>query len=266
MVNILMLPFFLLLSFPTQAQVIAKVGNTEITKKELDEKYILLQQQLIDVPSKKVLLNDLINFEVGVQEAYRRGLDKDPIIKDRMKQELYKGFIEKELGPKVAQIAVSNAEMKSYYSRYPEIRTSHIMIEIRPDATPQQRAQARARAQEVAAAVSKNPSNFENLVRMHSDDVMSKKVGGDIGWQTRLTHYPSLYRTAVQLGVGKVSSVVETPFGLFIIKLTGKKRFEEADHSMLRLAVQEEKKKSQFDAFIQNVRTKYKIQVSKDIK
>lgn len=262
----LFLCFHLLVSPTVQAQVLAKVGSVEITKKELDDKYALLQQQLIDIPDKKTLLNDLINFEVGVQEAYRRGLDKDPIIKDRMKQELYKGFIEKELGPKVANIPVSSSEMQKYYARYPEIRTSHIMIEIRPDATQQQRAQARTRAQELYTSVSKNPKSFENLVRLHSDDVMSKKVGGDIGWQTRLTHYPSLYKTAIRLKVGQIAPVVETPFGLFIIKLTGKKRFTDADPSMLRLAVQEEKKKAQFDAFLLGLRSRYKIQVSKDVR
>lgn len=248
------------------AQVVAKVGNVEITQKEFDEKYALIQEQLIDVPDRKTLLNDLISFEVGVQEAYKKGLDKDPIIQDRMKQELYKGFIEKELGPKVAKIAVSESEMKDYYSRYPEIRTSHIMIEIRPDATAQQKAQARVRAKEIFAAVSKGGKKFEDFVKLYSDDVMSNNNGGDIGWQTRLTHYPSLYRTAVKLKMGQTSEIVETPFGLFIMKLTGKKNFASADHSMLRLAVQEEKKKRLFDGFIQGVREKYNVQISKGFK
>lgn len=252
--------------FTAHAQVIAKVGTSEITQKELDEKYALIQEQLIDVPDKKTLLNDLISFEIGVQEAYKRGLDKDPIIKDRMRQELYKGFIERELGPKVAKITVTDAEMKDYYARYPEVRTSHIMIEIRPDATPQQKAQARAHAKEIYATVLKGGRKFEDLVKLYSDDVMSKNNGGDIGWQTRLTHYPSLYRTAVRLKMGQVSNIVETPFGLFIMKLTGKKNFADTDKSMLRLAVQEEKKKRLFDSFVQSVRSKYNVSISKSVK
>lgn len=248
------------------AQVVAKVGSVDITQKELDEKYALIQEQLIDVPDKKTLLNDLISFEVGVQEAYKRGLDKDPIIKDRMRQELYKGFIEKELGPKVAKISVNETEMKDYYARYPEVRTSHIMIEIRPDATAQQKAQARAHAKEIYATVIKGGRKFEEFVKLYSDDVMSNNNGGDIGWQTRLTHYPSLYRTAIRMKVGQVSGIVETPFGLFIIKLTGKKNFTDTDKSMLRLAVQEEKKKRLFDSFIQSVRSKYNVNVSKSVK
>lgn len=256
----------LILFSSAHAQVIAKVGNVEITQKEFDEKYAIIQEQLIDVPDRKTLLNDLISFEVGVQEAYKKGLDKDPTIKERMRQELYKGFVEKELGPKVAQIKVTEAEMKEYYNRFPEIRTSHIMIEIRADATAQQKAQARAHAKEVYADVSKGGKKFEDFVRLYSDDVLSKDNGGDIGWQTRLTHYPRLYSTAVKLKIGQVSNLVETPFGLFIIKLTGKKSFSDADHAMLRLAVQEEKKKKLFDGFIQGVKSKYNVQVSKGFK
>lgn len=248
------------------AQVVAKVGNVEITQKDFDEKYALIQDQLIDVPDRKTLLNDLITFEIGVQEAYKRGLDKDPIIKDRMRQELYKGYVEKELGPKVAKISVSEAEMKEYYARYPEIRTSHIMVEIRPDANAQQKALARARAKEIHATVAGGSRKFEELVKLYSDDVMSNNNGGDIGWQTRLTHYPSLYRTASRLKIGQTSGIVETPFGLFIIKLTGKKTFNEADHSMLRLAVQEEKKKKLFDSFIGSIKGKYSVQISKGFK
>lgn len=250
----------------SHAQVIAKVGTTEITQKEFDEKYTLLQEQLVEVPDRKTLLADLVSFEVGVQEAYKRGLDKDPIIKDRMRQELYKGFIEKELGPKVAKIAVNDSEMKDYYARYPEIRTSHIMIEVRADSTPQQKAQARIRAKELYSKISKGGKKFEDFAKLYSDDLISKNNGGDIGWQTRLTHYPSLYRAATQLGTGQISKLIETPFGFFIIKLTGKKKFSEADHSMIRLAVQEEKKKRLFDGFINSVKDRYNVQISKDFK
>lgn len=247
------------------AQVVAKVGNREITAKELDERHAALAEQMIEVPDKKTLLEDLINFEVGLQEAQKRGLENDPAIKDRMQQELYKGFVEKELGPKVAKIDVSENEMKAYYQKYPEVRTSHIMIEVRPDVTPEQKNEARKRAKEIYENVKKSNRKFEDLVKIYSDDVMSNKTGGDIGWQTRLTHHPALYRAAVNMRIGQISNIVETPYGFFIVKLTGKKAFGEADRSILRLAVQEEKKKAAYDKFIQGLRSKYKIQMSKSI-
>ena len=80
----------------SQAEVLAKVGSKEITTKEFDEKYEQIKKQVVDAPDKKDFLEDLINFEVGIQEAQKRNLDQDPIIKERLEQELFKGFVEKE--------------------------------------------------------------------------------------------------------------------------------------------------------------------------
>lgn len=245
------------------AQVLAKIGPREITKQEFDQKYDLLKTQMVEVPERKVVLDDMVNFEIGVQEAQKRKLDQDPLIRDRMMQELYKGFIERELSPKVMKIQVSDADLKGYYARYPEIRTSHIMIEVRPDASADQKKEARKRAMEIFDNVKKSNRKFEDLVKIYSDDIMSNKTGGDIGWQTRLTHHPALYRAAIRLNPGQISELVETPFGFFIIKLTGKRAFAEADRAMLRLAVQEEKKKKLFDQFILGIRSKYQVQINK---
>ncbi len=252
--------FFVCLS---QAQVLAKVGNKEITLKEFEEKYALLKNQVIEMPDKKKFLDDLIGYEVGLQEAQKRGLDQDPAIRERMRQELYKGFIEKELAPKTIKITANEAEMKSYYSRNPELRASQIMIEVRPDATADQKKEARKRAQEIFETVRKSQRKFEDLVKIYSDDPLSSKLGGDIGWQTRLTLYPSIYNPVSKLNAGQISSLIETPFGFFIVKLTAKKTYNDADRAMLRLAVQEEKKKALFDQFITKLRSKYTIQVNK---
>jgi peptidyl-prolyl cis-trans isomerase C/peptidyl-prolyl cis-trans isomerase D len=254
--------FYFLVSL-SQAQVLAKVGNKEITLKEFEEKYALLKNQVLEMPDKKKFLDDLISYEVGVQEAQKRGLDQDPAIRERLRQELYKGFIEKELAPKTIKITATEAEMKSYYSRNPELKANQIMIEVRPDATAEQKKEVRKRAQEIFDTVRKSQRKFEDLVKIYSDDPLSSKSGGDIGWQTRLTLYPSIYAPVSKLAVGQVSPLIETPFGFFIVKLTGKKTYNDADHAMLRLAVQEEKKKALFDQFISSLRSKYKIQVNK---
>lgn len=252
-----------LTSIQANAMVVAEAGKAKITLEDLETKHALLKEQMIDVPDKKTLLNDLINFEVGLQEARKLGLDKDPVIRDRMMQELYKGFVEKAMAKRISKLKVSKSEMKRYYSKYPEIRTSHIMIEVRPDATPAQRAEARKRAEEIYSNVRKSKRKFSDLVKIYSDDIMSNKAGGDIGWQTRLTHHPNLYNAAKKLNVGKISKLIETPFGLFIIKLTGKRSYSDADHAMLRLAVQEEKKKKIFDKLMAKIRKNYKIKIHK---
>lgn len=255
--------FFLISANSFAADILAKVGSSEITVQDFETKYNQLKLQVVEMPDKKKFLDDLINFEVGVQEAQKRGLEQDPVIKDRLRQELYKGFIEKELAPKTIKITANESEMKSYYSSNPEVRASQIMIEVRPDATADQKRDSKKRAQEIYEAVRKSQRKFEELVKIYSDDTLSNKAGGDIGWQTRLTMHPALYNGIVKLSVGQISPVIETPFGFFIIKLTEKKSYSDADHTMLRLAVQEQKKKKLYDQFITSLRSKYKVQINK---
>lgn len=244
--------------------VVATVGNKKITLEEFNKKYAeVTSQVLINPPSKKVFLEDLVRFEMGVQEAKKRGLEKDPIVQDRINQELYKGMLEKELGAKVQESKVSDAEMKAWYANNPQIRISDILIEIKNGATAEQKAEAKKRATEILAEVKKSKRPFEELVRLYSDDTTTKNLGGDVGWQTRISLVPTYYNAAVALKVGETTpNLVETPFGYHILKLTGRRSFEEATKREIRMAVFDEKRKAVFDDFFNKVKKQYNINVN----
>jgi peptidyl-prolyl cis-trans isomerase C/peptidyl-prolyl cis-trans isomerase D len=81
----------------------------------------------------------LIRYEVGVQEAKKRKIQNDPIVVEKIRQEIYKGLLEKDLGERVQKITVSDKEMEAYFKKNPEMRVSHILIEVKTNATPEQR-------------------------------------------------------------------------------------------------------------------------------
>ncbi|OFZ28825.1 MAG: hypothetical protein A2622_05260 [Bdellovibrionales bacterium RIFCSPHIGHO2_01_FULL_40_29] len=246
------------------SSVVATVGNKKITLDDFNKKYAeVTSQVLVNPPSKKLFLEDLVRYEVGVQEARKRGLDKDPIVLDRFNQEMYKALLEKELGKKVQENAVSEAEMKAWYAKNPQIRLSDILIEIKPGATPAQRAEAKKRAEEILAEVKKSKRPFEELVRLYSDDSTTKNLGGDVGWQSRITLISPYYDSAVALKVGQISqSLIETPFGYHILKLTGRRSYEEATKREIRMAVFDEKRKAVFDEFFNRIKKQYQINVN----
>lgn len=244
-------------------QVVATVGSKKITLEEFNRKYKeVVSQVLVNPPSKKVFLEDLVRYEVGVQEARKRGIEKDPAVQDRINQELYKALLEKELGKKVQENSVSEAEMKAWYTKNPQLRLSDILIEVKPGATEAQRAEARKRAEEILAEIKKTKRPFEELVRLYSDDTTTKNLGGDVGWQSRISLIPSYYEAANALKIGEMSNVVETPFGFHILKLTGRRSFEEASKREIRMAVFDEKRKAVFDDFFNKVKKSYQINVN----
>ena len=244
-------------------QVVATVGTKKITLDEFNRKYKeVLAQTLVNAPSKKLFLEDLIRYEVGVQQARKEGIEKDPLVQDRINQELYKALLEKELGKKVQENPVSEAEMKTWYAKNPQIRLSDILIEVKPGATEGQRAEAKKRAEEILSEVKKSKRPFEELVRLYSDDTMTKNLGGDVGWQSRISLVGPYYEAANALKVGEISNIVETPFGFHILKLTGRRSFEEASKREIRMAVFDEKRKVVFDQYFNHLKKQYPISVN----
>ncbi|MBC7464933.1 MAG: peptidylprolyl isomerase [Bdellovibrio sp.] len=244
-------------------QVVATVGTKKITLDEFNKKYKeVVGQVLVNPPTKKVFLEDLIRYEVGVQEARKRGIEKDPVVQDRINQELYKALLEKELGKKVQESTVTEAEMKTWYAKNPQIRLSDILIEVKPGATEAQRAEAKKRGDEILSEVKKSKRPFEELVRLYSDDTTTKNLGGDVGWQSRTSLISTYYEAANVLKTNEISNIIETPFGFHIIKLTGRRSFEEASKRELRMAVFDEKRKAVFDNYFAKTKKQYPITIN----
>lgn len=264
----ILLACFLFITTTSFAQkdsdVVATVGTKKITLGEFNKKYKdVVSQVLSNPPSRQVFLEDLVRYELGLQEAKKRGVEKDPIVQDQMNQAIYKGLLEKELGQKVQDSKVTDEEMKAWYAKNPQIRMSTILIEVKPGATEAQRAEAKKRATEILAEVKSSKRPFEELVRLYSDDTTTKNIGGDVGWQSRITLNPAYYEAANKLKINEVTSnLVEVAFGFHIIKLTGKRTFEEAPKREIRMAVFDEKRKVLFDKFFDGIKKSYQINVN----
>jgi parvulin-like peptidyl-prolyl isomerase len=250
---------FALTSFAQSDDIVAVIGSKKITKKEFEEKYKEVVSKAFNPPSKDLFLEDLVRYEVGVMEAEKRNLAQDPIVQERVRQVMYVDLVEKEVGKKADQISVTEKEMQAYFAKNPEIRTSHILIEVKENAKPAERETAKKRATEIYNEVKSSKKPFEQLVKLYSDDVISKKNGGDIGWHSSTTLLPEYYNSALKLSTGQTSPLVETKFGFHIIKLTGKKSYKDADKVNLAAAVKDQKKRVLFDEFFGKLKSKYGV-------
>lgn len=243
----------------SSTDIVAQVGDRKITLKDFNEKYEQVKAASTNWPTPEQFLEDLIRYEVGALEAEKRNLQQDPMVQERFKQELYKALLEKELGKKAEAITISDAEMQSWYKSNPQLRLSQIVIELRYNATAEQKKEATKRANEIYEEVRKSKRPFEELVKLYSDDPLTKQVGGDMGWITRVTVIPQIYETAVKLKSGEIRGLVRSPFGLHILKLTGRRSFEDADKRQIRMGAFEEKKLKLFNDFFSQLKKKYPI-------
>lgn len=249
--------------FSQNKEIVAVIGGRTITLEDFNRRFNEIKNQTINPPTKSQFLEDLIRYEVGLQEAEKRKIQADPVVQEKIRQEIYKALLEKDLGDRVQKIVVTESEMAAYHKKNPELRTSHILFEVRPGATAEQRAEARKRADELYSKEirgSKRP--FEELVKLYSDDPLSKQTGGDIGWGNRIAWVPNYYEAALRLNVGEVSGVIETQFGFHVLKLTGKRSYDNANKRAIRAAVFDEKRRDIFNDYFDKLKKGYKIQTN----
>ncbi len=258
--------FSILVSFTPLcfSATLAIVGSKKISTQEFNKRYNDILKQTITPPTKKQFLEELIRYEMGIQEAKKKKLQNHPIIKERMDQEVYKLLLEKEIGKRVESIKVSEPEMRAYYKKNPEIRSSHILIQFGQNPTKRQKAEALKRATKILAEVKKSSGSFTKKVKIYSDDTFTKQNGGDAGWQNGLTLVPSYYEPIKNAPIKSIVGPLETAFGFHIVKVTGRRSFDQANKDNIKAAVFDRKRKKIFDQYFVNLKSKYKISLPKN--
>lgn len=200
---------------PAFAQNIAVVNGKAIPSSRAESvvKQVVAQGQQPDSPQlREAIKKDLIAREVMMQEAVKRGFDKDATVKaqlENVRQSLVVNAMAKEY---IAKNPVTEAEMKAEYERFKaqagdkEYHVRHILVG------------TDAEAKAIIAKL-KGGAKFEDLAK-GSKDAGTANNGGDLDWATPGS-FPKVFSDAfVGLKKGEVASnPVETPNGFHVVKL-----------------------------------------------
>lgn len=135
-------------------------------------------------------------------------------------------FVTLSLDSLMHQISVTDDEIKSWYDGHPdryqqaeERRASHILIPLSKDASEADQKAARDKAGSLLKAARANPGDFAKLAKENSKDPGSAQNGGDLGFFARGAMVKPFEDAAFALKVNEISDVVQSDFGLHIIKL-----------------------------------------------
>lgn len=100
-------------------------------------------------------------------------------------------------------------------------QASHLLIAVDAKATAEEKQKARAKAADLLKQVKAKPASFAELAKANSQDPGSAANGGDLGSFKRADMTKAFADAAFGMKVGDISDLVETEYGLHIIKLTG---------------------------------------------
>jgi parvulin-like peptidyl-prolyl isomerase len=241
----------------------ARVNDHVITQEEVNARLLEINRANPAVaPTRKLIIEELIKREIAIQEARKLKLDQDPIVIERINNVLYLALIEKSLGAEFERMTVSESEAKSWFQKNPEIRTSHIFIALPPQATQEEEGRATKKLGEILAEIKSGKVSFAEAAQKYSEDP-SAAMGGDLDYRMKDRLDPAFFRAAVKIAKpGDISAPVRTPFGVHLIRLTGKRTWIESDRTQVKRLILEERRQERVGEFLGKLRQKAKVSIS----
>ncbi|AIF48376.1 SurA N-terminal domain-containing protein [Dyella japonica] len=108
-------------------------------------------------------------------------------------------------------------EQKQRFVQPEQRLVSHILVNVPKNATPDQQKAALAKAEKIAAEAT--PENFAKLAEQDSDDLGSKRSGGDLGWLEKGVTNAAFDSALFALQKGQVSKPVLSDEGYHVLWL-----------------------------------------------
>jgi peptidyl-prolyl cis-trans isomerase C len=145
-----------------------------------------------------------------------------------------------------AMAHITEKDLETYYRDNKDffdgvtVRASHIVLRVPASAPEAERTKARAKLAEIRRKLQGEPkADFAELAKEHSQDPRAAQ-GGDLGFFPRKWVFDEAFaRVAFALEVGQISDVVQTDYGLHLIKVTARKPGKPSTYAEMKEAVRE---------------------------
>lgn len=196
--------------------VLLTVDGQEITLSEFEAVYKKNNRdETIDQEDLKEYLDLYINFRLKVREAEALGLDTVQKFINELK-----GYQKQLVKPYLTDKSVTEKLIKEAYERsLKDIRASHILLKIGPDALPKDTLAVYNRMMDIRKKALKG--DFAELAKKYSEDPSAKDNGGDLGWFSAMRMVYPFETAAYTTPVAEISMPVRTRFGYHILKVVG---------------------------------------------
>ena len=148
-----------------------------------------------------------INYKLKVEEARNRGLDTTAAFKKE-----YNTYRDELLKPYLPDSKVVDSLVALTYERLKEeIKVSHILINVKPDASPQDTLEAYQKILDLRKRIVAG-ENFGDLAVTYSEEPRAEATMGNLGYFTALQMVFPFEQAAYLTSVGEVSKPIRTRF------------------------------------------------------
>ncbi len=238
-------------------QPLATVNGIAIPQSRLDLRVKAAEQQgqAVNPEQRKMLRENLINFEVLAQQAAKDGLDQHEEIAEQLFLARQKVLVQAYLQGYVKAHPITEPAIKQEYENYKqqmskmkEYKLAHILVA------------TEAEAQAIVASLKKKKATFEKLAKEKSNDPGSKNKGGDLGWMNPADVVPEFAQAVMGMTHGDVSDPVRTRFGWHVIRLDDSRPLKVATFEELRAQIEGKLQNELIEAQVKKLRADATIQ------
>lgn len=238
--------------------VVAKVGDTEITRAEVLARINALPVQVRQLPVEQLYpaaLNQIINDVLVKQAASQTDVEQQQIVQERVeafkKEVIGNVFLQEKVNSKVTENALKDAYAE-YVENFPaneEVLVKHILVS--------EESKALDLINKLEAG-----EDFVTLVREHSLDQGSVERDGEVGYFIREEVVPEFAEVAFSQEVGSTTyQPVKTQFGFHIIKVEGKRLREPGTFDQVKPALETKLRQEALEETVLGLREKAEIEV-----
>lgn len=221
----------MLISTAANAQtdpVIMSINGEPVLKSEFEYSYNKNNSEgVIDKKSVEEYVDLFINYKLKVAAALDEKYDTLQSFKDEFAQ-----YRDQQVMPLMVTNEDVEEEARKIYDETVKrigpdglIQVAHILIRLNQQATPEEMAVAKLRADSVYKAL-KGGADFAELAKKVSQDPGSAQQGGMLPFVQRGQLVKEFEDAAYALQPDQMSEIVQTPFGYHIIKMKERKMLE----------------------------------------
>jgi peptidyl-prolyl cis-trans isomerase C len=214
-----------------------------------------------------------IRSQFPSEEAFKQTLAQQNVTVDQLRSDarndlLVGNMLQTEVAPKVT---VTPEQVNDFYQKNPDqfqqperVRASHILVGFPQNADEAAKKEARTKAAEILKEV-KAGKDFAGLAKQHSTDPGSGQNGGDLGYFQQGQMVPPFDKAAFSMKPGETSDLVESNFGVHIIRVADHQPARTVPIDEVRPQIQQylegQGRQQQTQSFVETLKSKGKIEI-----
>ncbi len=251
----LLVALFAAAAIPVMAQNIAVVNGKPIPSSRVDTmiKQMATQGQKDTPELRQMIKEEMINREILMQEADRRGLSSSGEVKNQLDIARQAIVIRALISDYVKKNPVSDADVKAEYDKFKaqagdkEYLARHILVEKEEDA-------------KAIISKLKTGAKFEELAKQ-SKDPGSAANGGSLDWASPTAFVKPFSDAMTSLQKGQVTeNPVKTQFGFHVIRVDDVRAAKVPSMDEVKPQITESLQQKKLQAYQQELRQKAKVQ------